>query len=475
MDVQEIKDWMAAHRQGMIDDLAGYVAIPSISEDKQKVGEALEYILDLARIMGFKAESLLDGRIGLIEMEPEKAEAQDGTGAFEAGAIADEVVGILSHVDVVPPGDLAIWNTPPFTLTEKDGRLYGRGTLDDKGAAIASLYAMKCLLDCGEPIYKKVQLILGTQEEVEWSDMDAYVAAYPLPDYGFTPDGEFPLCNIEKGGLDVVMEYPLDGLCTAADGWYLTALDAGTASNAVPGKCLAKLTRCENGKAAEEKTIETAGKSVHSCQPDQGINALFLMAEKLKALPEGEQPKENKLLSLLLMLRDGFADVTGKSIGLASGSEYYQGEFVHHNVFSPTLIHTAGGKLQVNLNVRFPFGTDDEALTQALIELTEKHGGRVTNVISMPAVYVSKERPFLQAFAKSYEEGCGLKNEFVLEYGGTYAKAIPGVVSWGPIFPGEEDTCHQENEYIATESLIRCGVIFAGALAKVVLSPESFK
>lgn len=469
MRMQEIKDWMAAHRQEMIEDLAGYVAIPSISADKEKVNAALTYILTLARKMGFRAESLLDGQIGLIEMEPKDADT--------------EVVGILSHVDVVPAGDPADWHTPPFTLTEKDGRLYGRGTLDDKGATIASLYAMKCLLDCGAPIYKKVQLILGTQEEVEWSDMDAYVATYPLPDYGFTPDGEFPLCNIEKGGIDVVMAYPLCGPGTEdvapekiADGWYLTALNAGTASNAVPGKCSATLTRYANGKAVEYKEVEAVGKSVHSCQPEQGVNALFCMAEKLtQKLPEEEKLKENRLLSLLVMLWKNFADVTGDAIGLRSESEYYQGEFVHRNVFSPTLIRTVDGKLTVNVNVRFPFGTDPAVLTKALTALTERNGGTVTDVVTMPAVYVSKDRPFLQAFAESYEEGCGLKNEFVLEYGGTYAKAIPGVVSWGPIFPGEEDTCHQENEYITADSLLACSAIFAGALAKVVLSPKSFK
>ena len=92
-----------------------------------------------------------------------------------------------------------------------------------------------------------------------------------------------------------------------------------------------------------------------------------------------------------------------------------------------------------------------------------------------PAVFVPKDRPFLKVFGECYEEVTGLKNEFTLEYGGTYAKAMPNIVSWGPIFPGEEDLCHQANEYIGVESLLVSTKIFAEAIAKIALSEKSFK
>lgn len=92
----------------------------------------------------------------------------------------------------------------------------------------------------------------------------------------------------------------------------------------------------------------------------------------------------------------------------------------------------------------------------------------------MPAVYVSKDKPFLKVFADAYEKVTGIPNEFVLEYGGTYAKAIPNTVSWGPIFPGEDDTCHEENEYISVQGLIDNAKIFALAIAGILLSEESY-
>ena len=83
----------------------------------------------------------------------------------------------------------------------QDGdRLYGRGVIDDKGPAIASIFAMKDLLDSGRPLNKRIRIVFGqTEENGDWTDMEAYKAAEELPAYGFTPDGDFPAIYGEKG------------------------------------------------------------------------------------------------------------------------------------------------------------------------------------------------------------------------------------------------------------------------------------
>ena len=91
------------------------------------------------------------------------------------------------------------------------------------------------------------------------------------------------------------------------------------------------------------------------------------------------------------------------------------------------------------------------------------------------AVFDSKKKPFLKAFAKAYEEVSGFKNEFSLAYGGSYAKAIPNVVAWGPIFPGEQDTCHEPNECIGIDSLLTSAKIFAQAFYEIGTTEKSFK
>ena len=77
----------------------------------------------------------------------------------------------------------------------------------NKGPIISALYAMEAIRKLNIPVKKKIQLIIGTQEEVEWTDMYEYVKKYSLPDYGFTPDGQFPICNKEKGYADIVFKF----------------------------------------------------------------------------------------------------------------------------------------------------------------------------------------------------------------------------------------------------------------------------
>lgn len=440
-----IKKYLEDHFGNMQDDLSRFIAIPSISSDHENVVKALHFILDLAAGYGFSARSVLDDQVGIIEM---------GEG--------DETLGILTHVDVVPTGDPEDWDTDPFTAVTKDGRMYGRGTIDDKGMIIASLYAMRAVKELGLPLNKKVQLIMGTQEEVEWTDMDAYVREYPLPDYGFTPDGEYPICNIEKGTVDQAMEFDTSD-DTEPDGLYLKGLDIGFVSNAVPGKAKALLS------SGEEITV--TGKTVHSCQPEKGVNALFILADELKK----HGLTKNRLLDLLYSVAEDMSDPFGSKIGLYSEDEYYMGEFVHRNAFAPTILKAADGKATLNVNVRFPYGEDPARISGRFDLWAKEHGGHTVRCSILPAVFVSKERPFLKVFAEAYDEISPFKNEFTLAYGGSYAKAMPNVVSWAPLLPGEEDTCHEPNEYIDLDNMLMSSKIFAQSIEKITLSEESFK
>ena len=428
----------------MTEDLAELIAVPSESDDKEKVREALRVAVRQAEKYGFKAYSVLDEQVGIVEM---------GEGP--------ETLGILTHVDVVPAGDPAQWDSDPYKAEVRDGKIYGRGTLDDKGLVISSLYAMRAVRELGLPLHKKVQLIIGTQEEVEWTDMDEYVRKYPLPDYGFTPDGSYPICNIEKGYIDQIMEFDVSE--DEPEGLHLKGLDIGVAVNVVPGEAAAVLS--------DGREIKVTGKACHSSQPEHGVNSIMLLGEELK----GMCLEDNKLLRLLYALTDDFSDSYGEKLGLRSESDYYQGEFVHRNVLTPTILKAKDGKAELAVNVRFPYGEESKRIIDRLTSWAEDHGGKTVSVDSQDAVFVPKTSPFLKIFADAYEEVTGLKNEFTLEYGGTYAKAMPNIVSWGPIFPDEEDMCHQANEYIGAESLLIATKIFAEAIAGIALSEESFK
>lgn len=454
MTSEELMQYIVDNKQNILDDLSSFIAIPSISDDKKEVDRALDYAMKLGEKLGFKSKTVCDHQIGIIEV---------GEG--------DETVGILAHVDVVPPGDREDWETDPFKMEFKDGKIIGRGTMDDKGPAVISLYAMKALLDSGELMHKKIQMILGTQEEVDWTDMDAFMASKPkLPDYGFTPDGEFPLCNIEKGIVDGDMVFNVDENHDQ-NGWYLTKVEAGVMNNAIPGKAKAILERFEAGKSVEKKEVDTKGKAVHSSQPEKGDNATYHLADEIEKL----HPVENDLYKILLMLRDSFSSIFGKEIGLYSPSEKYQGEFVHRNAFSATLFKMEGNHVSVHINCRFAYGTGSDEIIEVLGKLAAEYGGTFENIEPLPAVFVSASRPFVRVFNDAYKEGSGREPDCVLAYGGSYAKAMPNIVSWGPIFPGDEDKCHEDNEYITWDTLCDNGKVFAIALYNIVMSKEHFK
>lgn len=442
-----------SHKKEMIEKLGELVAIKSESDDRAKAKEALKYSLGLAEELGMKTRSLIDDQIGVIEI---------GEG--------DETLGILTHVDVVPAGELSEWNKDPYKLELEDGKIWGRGTLDDKGMVIASLYAMKAVMESGVKFNKKVCHIIGTLEETNWDDIHAYVKDHTLPDYGFTPDGEFPICNIEKGVMDVEIKFPIGvsdaDKCQDAKtngAVEISEIAAGTAVNIVPGKAKAILS--------SGREVNAEGKAVHSCQPEKGSNAIFALADEIKKM----DLCKNRLYKLLMALRDGFIDVGGSRLGVEKRNQYYMGEFIHTNAFSPTMFNAKGNEAVINVDIRFPWGETEEHLLKILRDFAAPLGGEIVSSDFLPAVFVSKERPFMQTFAKAYEEVSGMKNEFTLAYGGSYAKAMPNIVSWGPIFPGEEDTCHEANEYINENSFISNAEIFARAIYNIVSSERSFK
>ena len=103
---------------------------------------------------------------------------------------------VSSTSRVVPAG--SGWTSDPFTLTRKDGRLIGRGVLDDKGPAISSLYALRAIKEAGIPLKRRVRIFLGCDEERGWACVNRYKQTEPNPTLAFTPDGSYPVINSEK-------------------------------------------------------------------------------------------------------------------------------------------------------------------------------------------------------------------------------------------------------------------------------------
>ena len=218
---EQLKAYMEAHRQQMIDDISALVAIKSDRGEPAPgapYGEgpaaALDKAMEICAGKGFAVKNW-DGYVGTADMNDK-----------EPG------LDILAHLDVVPVSDG--WTvTEPFTPKLVGNKLYGRGTADDKGPAMAALYAMMAVKELGIPLKANCRLILGTDEECGSSDIRHYYAQVPEAPCTFSPDANFPCINIEKGSIKgwYHAQYP-----ESAELPRIVSAQGGTKINVVPNK-----------------------------------------------------------------------------------------------------------------------------------------------------------------------------------------------------------------------------------------------
>ncbi|MFH8463463.1 dipeptidase [Streptomyces sp. NPDC017991] len=150
-------------------DLTELVAIPSVADPRQyppeKCQEAAQWVADAFTEVGLKAVHLA--------RTPDGSHAVLGHRPPPPGA---PTVLLYCHYDVQPPLDEAAWTTEPFTLTERDGRWYGRGAADCKGNIVMHLTALRAL---GDDIPVGIRFVAEGSEEQGTGGLEQYVALHP--------------------------------------------------------------------------------------------------------------------------------------------------------------------------------------------------------------------------------------------------------------------------------------------------------
>ena len=243
---EKLEAYMQAHTQEMVEDICELCRINSErmpAEEDMPFGpgaaECLDAALDMAEGYGFEVQDY-DGYVGCVDFDSTLPRQLD----------------ILAHLDVVPAGE-GWQETEAFLPVLKEGILYGRGTADDKGPAVAALYAMRAVKELGIPLKKNVRLIMGTDEECGSSDIRHYYAIEAEAPMTFSPDGQYPVVNVEKGRLEghFTAEFEASDVLPR-----LAGLEAGTKVNVVPGKAKARVEGMELSlleKTAAEVKEET--------------------------------------------------------------------------------------------------------------------------------------------------------------------------------------------------------------------------
>lgn len=411
------------------------------------VRESLDHVLAAAEKLGFSTVNM-DGQLGWCEY---------GEG--------EEMVAVLGHLDVVPAGDG--WSFDPWGGEIRDGRIFGRGIMDDKGPSIAALFALAALRESGLPIRRRIRLIFGCNEESGSGDMKYYLAhGGEIPVMGFTPDGEYPVINGEKGIINVTYGRELDQIGELK----LLSIHGGTAPNVVPASASAKLAcprelaeriaRLSAPKLRYTVTeqglfVESEGVNAHGSTPELGENALGRLVLALDTLPlEGQTAQAIHFLAQTLGM-----ETDGASAGIAL-SDDVSGKLT----LNWGTLDVENGKLLMKINYRYPVTKRCDDCAPILDEKFAAAGFTKEAQLHKEKLYVPEDSSLIRTLMKVYREQTGLEGKPKSIGGGTYAKSLPNIVAFGPIFPGDEIREHKPDEFLELSRLMQNAQIIAAAM-----------
>ena len=465
----DFKAEVEKRREDLLADLFSLLEINSERDDSQADKEhpfgpgpvkALEHFLAMAQKDGYKTRNI-----------------DNYVGDFEFGQ-GDETLGIFAHLDVVPAG--SGWDTDPYKPVIKDGKLYARGSSDDKGPTLAAYYALKIIKELGLPTSKKVRFVLGTDEESGWGDMDYYFAHPDVekPDFGFAPDAEFPIINGEKGNITQYLHFSGQN----AGPVVLHSFKGGLRDNMVPESAQAIISGQLSQAQLEAKlddfldaypvlsgsieaqgdcfVIEIVGKAAHGSTPEEGVNGATFLALFLNQFDFAGPAKAFIDLSANVL----HEDFDGQKLGLAYTDPKMGALSMNAGIFD---FEEGANDNTITLNFRYPQGTDTATIKASLEKLPGVESVSLADHEHLPH-YVPMDDPLVKTLLSVYEKQTGLEGYEQVIGGGTFGRLLDRGVAFGAMFPDYVNTMHQANEFVEVEDLFRACAIYAEAIYELI-------
>lgn len=403
--------------------------------------EALDDALALGERLGFRTGNL-DHRVGWVEY---------GSGA--------EMVGVLGHLDVVPAGEG--WTYPPFGAEIHDGRLYGRGVLDDKGPVIGAIFGLKAIRDIGLPLDRRIRVLFGTDEECGSSCVRYYVEhGGEMPVIGFTPDANFPLIFCEKGTTNVILGGPVADRGRI----HILELEGGTAPNVVTPRC--RLTvegeiAVEPGEGITvtrrdgQTAVEVVGLGAHGSTPALGINAAVRLFRAVRGNDFGGDFQR----MMDFVLEQLGTETDGQTLGI-----HYSDAETGETTVNLGIVRYTGEEMSLTLDIRHPKNADPARIRACVEQAAASYGLGIQKLWQVPCLYVPKDSELVQKLMTVYRQQTGRNDEPMAIGGGTYAKAFPNMVAFGPVFPGDPEVIHQPDECVEIDRLMQAIQIETAAM-----------
>ena len=466
------EEWIAAHREEFIAELQGIARIPSVSRaDLAQPGapfgpdcrKVLDYALERGRYYGFDTADH-DGYAGSITW-----------GDY------DHSIGVIAHLDVVPVGDGWVYPTFGATYLPEHDVLIGRGVDDNKSAFVGGLFAMRMLREFGVPMCHGVRLICGTSEETGMQDMAALrQMGHRFPETSLVPDAGFPVNYAQKGMVDGAITTPCEG--------NLLQLDAGSVRNVIPDEAACVIAADVEAVRAAMGNVDPAdaalvdisaveggtrivakGKSGHAAFPAGGDNAIGRLARVLTTaqLLTGTAKSAIEALATLT------ADPYGESEGVAFTDEPSGQLTLVYGV-----AHLKAGVLTISVDSRYPVTMDGAKLEADLRAAWAKLNFAVKEFDLSEPFYIPVEDPRVTALMSLYKDVTGRDDPPYAMGGGTYSRAVPGAISFGPGMPGPKSDysaflpeghggAHGRDEVLPINKMLTCCKIYVAALAEL--------
>ena len=417
--MENLKIMLADHWEEFLEFLREVMKVPSVKGQPQPLdpyGEgprsALALVIRKGEEVGFKTK-VIDDAIGYVQWGEED----------------EDYIGIIGHLDVVPAG--SGWEFPPFDLTEKKDRFYGRGILDNKGPILSCFYALILLKKMGFVPRKTIRIIFGTDEESGMSDITHYLEEEVPPIFGFTPDCKYPVVYGERGIVNVTIHLPL----SKVDLTKISEFKGDQSRDHVPDLLSVRIN---------EKEYPILGKRSPSNAPELGENALTLLAKKLKDIPDIPEQLKHYFSWIFQCFHDKHY---GEGLGLTLADED-SGKLI----LTPVTLQKKTDGLNLEVAFRYPVSATEKQVVEGVVRNLPE-GATLTINRSIPGICRKKETEKIKQLSKIYEEMTGNDATPVTTTGATYARKVPNIVAFGPSFPGQKGIAHNKNEYMDVADL----------------------
>lgn len=466
MDKELIEDYFEQHREEYLKDLAKLIAIDSRRGEARPgmpFGEgpakALKAALDIASGYGLYVENW-GNYLGIVQLNNGQRRKLD----------------ILAHLDVVPAEPSEWRQRDPFVMKIENGKVYGRGTADDKGPALAVIYSLKAIKELGLPLKENPRVFLGCSEESGSEELNYYFDRTEPAEMTVSPDASFPVMNVEKGILvaEIKGVYERDECLPR-----IISINGGTVYNTVAEECNAVIEGIPEEEIRteledmEKKTkvgltcgqlrdgrikIMAVGKAAHASLPDTGHNAITAMLELLSRLPFKVSRGFDYIQYISRLFPYG--DHHGRNARL-----YMEDEKSGRITVCPNVIAYTGSALTLTIDARLPICFTEEQL-QPFIKGIEEKGMQYSAQCVRPH-FVDEKAAFIQDLLQSYETFSGNKGYCISTGGLTYCHGIDNAVAFGFADEKVDNFMHGSDEFAEIDRLLLGGKIYTSAILKL--------